>query len=215
MVSSREVMLISAVGIAAAVFVGFTFTEPAIKDMMVKQGKVGALKDEVALLTAQKEGAEKDLERYKQKVELPEGITIRRFEPNKLEEHLKVILDNIVDIADGSGNQVMALEKQDNLVFSVPTPPSEAGKPPEEQEAPPPIELKGFQYDMTVRGTYSSLVDFIAAVSREKELVEMATIRVENEAGPNRTDAVKGQVDVGLLKPVKMDLRLKLYLRPL
>ena len=84
-----------------------------------------------------------------------------------------------------------------------------------EPAAPPkPLSpgLQGYGYDLVVRGSYSNIQSFLASLNKNKELIEVSNILIENEAGSERqdTDGIKSDFS----RPIKLTTRLKLILLP-
>src|SRR5690606_9522787 len=75
-----------------------------------------------------------------------------------------------------------------------------AGKTSEEQELPPPPVLKQFSYELSVRGTYSSIQSFLRAMAAQKALIEIATMKLVNEQG--ETTSSDGTLDP--FHPIRM-----------
>jgi hypothetical protein len=51
-------------------------------------------------------------------------------------------------------------------------------------------QIQYFAYTLTIRGTYDSLMNFIGDLSNNAELIEISSISMKNEVGPER---VKGK----------------------
>ncbi|MDX2084456.1 MAG: hypothetical protein SFZ03_03600 [Candidatus Melainabacteria bacterium] len=76
------------------------------------------------------------------------------------------------------------------------------------------VNLMVHSFDLSIRGRYQSILSFLEEMRAFRELVEIETIALENEAGPARTEANATQSHVNPLKPIKLTARMKLYLLP-
>jgi hypothetical protein len=96
-------------------------------------------------------------------------------------------------------------------------------------------QIQYFAYTLTIRGTYDSLMDFIGDLSNNPELIEISSIAMKNEVGPERVKGKEGgTVDVMQIpgeeqeqeeqnqekalvdpaKPIRLTLKMKLLLIP-
>lgn len=97
-------------------------------------------------------------------------------------------------------------------------------------------QIQYFAYTLTIRGTYDSLMEFIGDLSNNPELIEITSIAMKNEVGPERVKGKEGggstdvvqipgeeqdQEDqnqekalVDPAKPIRLTLKMKLLLIP-
>ena len=76
----------------------------------------------------------------------------------------------------------------------------------------PTVKLRAHGYEMTVRGGYDNVLSFLSRMNEHRELIEIQTVKIENEQGSERVG--QGEPTVNPLKPIKLTTKLVLYLQP-
>lgn len=180
------------------------------------------------------------LQTLEQGKNLPTDIRIRTYTTETLEKNIKEMLDNLVKFATDRSNTLISIEptrKEGGQAAAPPPPVAAATAPPLDPNAPPPevdpatgqpipaapttppIELKTADYTLTFRGSFDTLTDFIESLKDYPELVEIVSIEMSNEAGPERVKdndggGGSGKDHLDPSKPIKLQLNVKLLLAP-
>ena len=143
--------------------------------------------------------------------ELPDNITVRQFEPDTFQQKVKSMLDSIVNLSTLNGNDLIALSPWQAPGIPVPPPKLDKEGNPIPEEHPKP-KLETFGYELVVRGDYRSIIGFIASLNDHGELIEITDVKLENEAGENRSTTTSEALNP--FKPIKLTTRLVLFLQP-
>jgi hypothetical protein len=82
-----------------------------------------------------------------------------------------------------------------------------------------PNEINTYAYTLSLRGTFDTLKDFISSLSENPEIVEITSIEMKNEVGPDRVKDDMGatsqeQDRSDPARPIKLVVNMKLYLLP-
>lgn len=213
MATKREKYMIGGLLVALGVGgVGYGLIWPSFQGIMGKMEQkaqselvVQAQEAQVTQLTQQI----RDLKKLK---DLPEGLMVRQFSSDTLQENIKGMVDQIVQLSTENGNELILLEP-----WAAPpiNPPSESTKADAKGDAPPEPpapQLQTFGYALTVRGDYGNIIGFLGALNSHQELIEVNSVSIENEAGEERSSAPSGPTNP--FKPIKLTANMILFLQP-
>jgi len=176
--------------------------------------QLGDLNNQITALEAQQTGFQAQITALENNTKQPVSVNVRKFNAQNREEVLKAILDEVLRTASGTGN---------NFISLVPGPPDPPPEPPAKSttpddpnkppEPPPPV-LQRFKYDLAIRGTFDSLQEFLQLMNTQKELVEVSSIMIENEAGAERAMDPGPDKVYDPFHPLKLSATLAIYLQP-
>lgn len=184
------------------------------------QSQATALNDEVKALESQKTTLTAEIAQLEKNSVLPPDIEVQIYTEKNREQIIKGMLDRVVNLATGAGNLFISLAPSD--ATSTTAPPPDANKDAKAaattpattddaaQSGTPPI-LNQFNYQLAVRGTYTSVQNFLRTMAKQKSLMEIATMRLENEQG-NTTPSPDNPSDP--FHPIKMTATIRLSLQP-
>lgn len=156
-----------------------------------------------------------EISRLRKLDNVPEHIKVRKAEGNKTQQEVKAMLDDLVTLANHYNNDLITLQPFNVTPPAPPTPPATDPAPGGEEAAtapePAPVPAtQAFGYDITIRGTYPAIEQFIAVLSTHPELVEIQSITFQNEGGQLREQVINGELPTN--KPMRASLKLVLYL---
>ncbi len=220
-VSNRDKIILGGGLIAAGfIVVGLLLIEPAWKNIEATQLKIKEAETLVESLSAQEKSINLEIQRYQQKVDLPSNLIIREFKTASLDENIKIMLDAVIHTATAAGNVLVSLEPIASAPPPPPaTPPAAPATPAVPGAAPPPPPpppaLRAVEYDMVVRGNYNNLVSFFKTMSEYNELVEIISIKMQNEGSSERVASGSSGGRMDPSKPIRLTAKFKLYLKPL
>lgn len=174
----------------------------------------------------------------------PLGVEIRTFTPDNKDEIIKGMLDVVVNMATGAGNKfisLLPLAADASAGLPAPTPATTTNAPagttntpaagttnapptgttatgttdPNAPPPPPPPPLfEPFQYELSVRGTYDTLQAFLRSLQDQKELMEISSVSLVNEAN----GSPQGGGSTGNLAnpayPLKLTAKVTILLQP-
>ncbi len=182
-----------------------------------KSGK--AIKQQEQLLASTKKSITKmrvDIARIKKLAVVPLDVNVRPVEGGKVQQAVKAMLDDVITLARHYDNELVTLTPFNAM------PPPKVNKPkrrnrrgaaPEpEVEEKPKVALptvQKFGYDLSLRGTYPDIEEFVAVLSTHPELIEMQSIQFENAGGQTREKPENTNINN---KPMTATLKLVLYL---
>ncbi len=219
MATKREKYLIGGLLVALGVGgVGLGLIMPTFEAIMTKMGQVQQAEDLVVTQEAQVHQLNQQIRDLKRLKELPEGLVVREYSPDTLQENIKIMIDQIVRLSTTSGNELIALEPWAAPPLVQPSDPEPEGKGKtgagEQQvpEKPPAPSLQSFGYALTVRGNYDNIVNFLGALDSHSELIEVNSIDIENESGEDRSTAPAGPTNP--FKPIRLRANMILFLQP-
>jgi outer membrane murein-binding lipoprotein Lpp len=220
--------------------IGGLMVVPEISAMTTNQQKIEHLDTEVKALEAQQASLNQNIQRYEQENRIPKDLIIRTYEEATKAQVLKEMLDKIVGIASNSGNVFISLEPYEtgDPVPAAPaataptngtattanatpaangtaTPAAAPGTPEAAPAAPPQPQLMTYGYTMALRGSYDDVLRFLGSLNSHNELIEVSSIKVENEAGPQRQGSSSANAELlDPTKPIKLTAKVKLILLP-
>ena len=173
----------------------------------------------IASLTEKINSLNTEIQAIQSDVPMPSGVEVRKFKTDSREEVVKDIVDNVVKKATAPGNK---------LVYLLPFPADPIKPPltPEQEQAvkdgkmsEPASPYDTIGYDLAVRGTYGSIQDFLSALDNQREIVEVVSIALVNEAGVDRAGTkppnfnISGaDVILDPSKPIRLTAKLRLIL---
>lgn len=208
-------------GIALVVGVGL----PQWDAFSNNSSRISTLNDEIKGLQVQKENLNATIALLEKNTAIPPGLEIRRYTDQNREEIIKSLLDGVVKLATGAGNRFISLTPSEVAPILAPPPPPKEGAgtkgatntnaaastdPNAAPAAPPPL-LSTFGYELAIRGTYDSLQGFLRAMDSQKELLELSSITLENEASKSG----KGPDDTADPHfPIRLTAKVRLALQP-
>lgn len=200
-------------GIALVALVGL----PQWDAFSSNQSQVTSINDEIKALEAQKTILNAEISQLEKNSAIPQDVEVHVYTEKNRERIIKGMLDRVVNLATQAGNLFISLAPLDDK-SSVPVPPepkeakpaANAGSANEEVPTPPPPVLSQFSYELSIRGTYTSVQNFLRAMAEQKALVEIATIKLENEQGETRT--ADNHPDP--FHPIRMTATIRLALQP-
>lgn len=112
-------------------------------------------------------------------------------------------------------NALAALDNAD--LGAAPVDPAATGAPVitigETEKGPPKPTLETFGYELAVRGTYDSIQAFLKSLANNRELMEMLSIKIENEAGVSRVTADATSTPFDPSRPIKLTATIRLVLQ--
>jgi hypothetical protein len=143
----------------------------------------------------------------------PPDVEIRKYTSADKERQIKEILDDVVRTATRTSNKFISLEPKEVPPVIPPPPPPENNNQQasnnSEPAPPPPALLDTFGYELSIRGTYDSVQNFLRAMDQNKELMELSSIVVENE-----TATADQHDDVDYSAPIRLTAVLRLVMQP-
>jgi hypothetical protein len=186
------------------------------------QTQVTSLNDELKSLDAQKVSLTAEIGQLEKNSIIPKDVEVQVYTDKNREQIIKSMLDHVVGLAtQQTGNLFISLAPSDESknTPAPPPPPTKGaadtaqtaanagGEPP---VAPSPV-LNKFSYELSVRGTYSSIQNFLKEMAKQKALMEIASMRLENEQG---TTTVSADSPADPFHPIKMTATIRLALQP-
>ncbi len=161
-----------------------------------------------------------EIARIKKLAVVPAEVNVRKIEGGKTQEAVKAMLDDIITLARHYNNELVTLTPFNAMpVKAAPVAQSSgrrrrrrgpAPEPEKEKAAPPPPTAQKFGYNMTIRGTYPDIEEFVAVLSTHPELIEMQTLNFENEGSHTREGLEQGSNNNAM--PMSATIKLVLYL---
>lgn len=186
------------------------------------QSQISSLTDEIKGLDAQKLTLNADIAEMEKNSSIPSDVEVLTYTEKNREQIIKGMLDKVVNLATGAGNLFISLAPSDVKDEPAPPPPPPTAKPAAATDAtttadgkpaePEPVQpvLNTFDYDVSVRGTYGTIQAFLKAVATQKSLMEIHTIKLENEVGS--TAVTTDTTDP--FHPIRMTAQIRLALQP-
>jgi len=203
--------------------------------------QVNALKEEIKNFTAQQDSLKAQVALLRQHTDVPLGVIIRTYNEGNREQIIKSLLDHVVNLAMGAGNRFISLKPSDAAPMIPPPAPSaaaaktgtttttttstttaasattstttsttpDANAEAEAAVAPPPLTT--FGYDMAIRGSYDTLQRFLRIMGQQKELLEIVSLTLDNEALKGKAGSA-GTPDPS--RPLKLTAHLRLAIQP-
>jgi cell division protein FtsB len=184
------------------------------------QAQVTSLNDEIKVLDAQKTALNAEIAQLEKNSIIPEDIEVQVYTEKNREQLIKGILDRVVNLATDAGNIFISLAPLENK-NAAPEPPApaknertpaaSAGNASEESDAPPPPVLRQFSYELSVRGTYTSIQSFLRSMAAQKALIEIAAMKLVNEQGETLPSADNA---LDPFHPIRMTATIRLAMQP-
>jgi hypothetical protein len=138
----REPLLVGVMlCMASVVGLGMLLTMPAYDAWQQTQTQQQQLTTEVSGLNSETQVVEQDILKLSQTPNLPKDITIRPSSASETRKNLKIMLDELIRTATGSGNQLISLLPGDGSQGATAPPPTKpadpkAGNKPADPKAP-------------------------------------------------------------------------------
>jgi hypothetical protein len=202
--------------------------------------QVNALKEEIKNFTAQQDSLKAQVALLRQHTDVPLGVTIRTYNEGNREQIIKALLDHVVNLAMGAGNRFISLKPSDAAPMIPPPAPSasaaktttttttstttaasattstststtDANAEAEAAVAPPPLTT--FGYDMAIRGSYDTLQRFLRIMGQQKELLEIVSLTLDNEAVKGKAASSSAGIP-DPSRPLKLTAHLRLAIQP-
>lgn len=198
----REKIFIGIIAIIGVLILGYFYgIEPQLKGLFGKLDKmtttqntkvandaqIKALEDQKVTLSSSQ--SEVKMEKKVRQVDLPKGET--------LESTVRSMLNDVISMAQSDASNSLISVKPLAKPAPPPPPAPDPNAPPPDPNAPPVINIADFidesPFEITFRGTYSSLDKFLKDVSAYNTVVEIKdlTIMPEEKAGDNFQDPTK------------------------
>jgi hypothetical protein len=237
----NEKRLVGGVSIAASVAIMMLFAMPQLDAWMAGNNQVNALKEEIKNLGAQQTALQSQISLLERNTDIPAGVTIRTYTEENREQIIKFMLDQVVSLAMGAGNRFISLKPSEVDPMIAPPPPPAKGaagavatttttQTPSsstttvpnttststtpgstDASAPTPV-LTTFGYDLAVRGSYDTLQRFLRIIGQQKELMEIVSMTIDNEAAAEKGGGTTKAVDPN--HPLKLTAHLRLAMQP-
>lgn len=198
----REKLFLGIVAIIGVLIIGYFYgIEPQVKGLfeklnkmttaqttkMTNEAQIKLLEDQKVSLSSSQ--SEVKMERKVRQVDLPKGETIESTVRNMLNDVISMAQSNI-------SNSLISVKPLPKPV-PPPDPVPDPNAPPPDPNAPPVIKISDFidesPFEITFRGTYSSLDKFLKDISAYSTVVEVKdiTIMPEEKSGENFQDPTK------------------------
>ena len=207
--------------------------------------KASSLKDELKSSETQQESLKLQISMLEKNIDIPSDIEIKTFNDNNEEQATKELLDHVVNLATTGGNKFISLSPAEVAPFWTPPPPPKTQDPnapaaptdaaasaaPAASATDTPaatdpnaaaaaassaaslLVTKG--YDLTIRGTYTSLQSFLRAMDKQRMIFDMSNFDLESESSSTTADAGSTVSDPDFPLRLKVTLRLALqHLEP-
>jgi len=234
--SEKNLVGIASIAVGGAIIMMVAM--PQWDSWNASNNQVNSLKEEIKNFTTQQESLNAQIALLKQHTDVPLGVTIRTYNEGNREQIIKALLDHVVNLAMGAGNRFISLKPSEAAPMIPPPPPSaataktattttttsasttsttstttsttqDANAAAEAAVAPPPLTT--FGYDMAIRGSYDTLQRFLRIMGQQKELLEIVSLTLDNEA-------LKGKVGSAVTpdpsRPLKLTAHLRLAIQP-
>jgi hypothetical protein len=135
----------------------------------------------------------------------------------------------VVQVSNDTGNVFISLTPFDAEPIVPPPPPPDktdgsttasatttGSTDPNKPEAPPAPLLSTFGYEIDMRGTYDSLQSFLRNMDQQKELMEVFSITLQNEAfpDPSKPPTTDPNSSPDPKFPIRLNAKLRLVLQP-
>lgn len=200
------VMIIGGIGLVAGVGL------PQWDAYSAHTTEIATLNADIKTNTDNRDNLKTQITLLENKTDVPEGIVIESFTETTREAVIKKILDQIVGISSDTKNKFISLlpKEVDPIVStakppegSVPTPGgvnniassgvstntttgsttmNTDGSTDGKASAPPPPLLSTFGYEISIRGTYDTIQQFLKAIAAQKTMMEINSITLANES---------------------------------
>lgn len=216
-----ETTLVGLMLIAGSVALVSLVGLPKWDEFSTAQSQITALNDELKSMDARKNSLNAEIAQLEKNSIIPPDLEIETYTDKNREQIIKKMLDQIVNLATDAGNLFISLAPSDDKPASAPQPQTTAAKDgkqgaassgnAEEAEGPPPPVLNQFSYELSVRGTYASLQNFLKSVAAQKALVEISAIKLENESA---SVASGNGIEADPFHPIRMTATVRLALQP-
>lgn len=220
-----EKTLVGVALIAGAIALVVSVALPQWDAFLASSGQITTLQQEIEGMNAQKTNLNAQIALLNRNTDIPADILIRTYNESNRAQIIKELLDNVVGLATEANNKFISLvpreaepvlpppQKKDTKTTGAQTAAGAATDPakPEEAEVSAPI-LSTFGYDLAIRGTYQSVQAFLRAMDTQKELLEISSIQLENEAGNQQSSTDTDARDPNY--PIRLIARIRLALQP-
>lgn len=223
---SREKLLVGLGILLIGGYFGITvLVMPAVDNVIKKHTQLAVTQTEVATLDAQLANLHQRVQRLRVMKEMPKDVTIRTYKPDEFEASVKAMVDDVVRLATQSGNSLTAIKP-----WSAPSPgggPSSAlskpaarrGKATTQQSEPqsepqPQINIQSRGYELTFQGTYKPILEYLGALSTYPELIEVENVSFQHQGEASLRGSSQSQAVLHEDQPIRVVLRLILYLQP-
>ncbi len=229
----REKILIGVMLLAGGIFTLAYFAWPQWEAVSTNQTKLSDTKTATEGLLTQKQALQTEVDRLKKEKNLPLDVVIRRYTPTTRQAVVKEILDEVVNYAAESNNKLISLEPYNATPIVTASQEEEDAKNDKEKsknkskkgssssknsednpDEPKPSPLTVVGYEMSIRGTYDSIQNFLARMEDHKDLIEVSSIDLLNEAGPARKSTTKTpKAILDPSRPIRLNAKLRLILQ--
>lgn len=225
----REQKLIGAMLIVGAIaaFVGVGL--PNFDTISKSLAKKKELEDENKSLDTQKATLETSVKALQEAARLPNDMQVRQYTAETQQKVVKELLDSVIKYSAKNGNTVVYLKPWADVPKILPPPPpvdttaaAAAGTPgattpPATTPPPSPADmLTTVGYEFAMRGTYQTIQNFLEAMDEQKEILELNSIQLVNEAGADRVGGKGAIPSTDVLKdptkPIRLTVKLRLVL---
>jgi len=225
-----EKVLIGLAMLVGAVALFVMIGMPQLDAVNANQSQLSSLNEDIKNFDAQKVNLTNEINVLEKNSNLPSDVTVLTYTPQNRALLLKGMMDKVVMTATRTGNIFISLAPVD-----MPSPAAAASTssstldsktiapqlaPADKNTAgiaPPPASelLDQFQYTFVVRGSYSSIQQFLSAMAEEKSLIHIQGIKMENEYMPGLGTSSSTPSDSGdPLHPIKLTSLVVLSLQP-
>jgi hypothetical protein len=213
-------------GIILFAFLGW----PQLDVLNTTNEQIHSLEQDFKDLSVQKESLQAQIKLLEKNTDIPPGIIIKTYTPLNKEQVIKEILDEVVGLATGAGNKFISLtpveatpilqtpkaddskDKSDDKSKSTDKSASDAASGDENADALPAPLLTTFGYELAIRGTYDTIQNFLKAMDKQKELLEIGEIKIENEVATDQAPGPDKIVDPQF--PIRLTAKLRLAMQP-
>ncbi len=193
------------------VFPAFEGVREKLDTISQKEAQITAFKTTISALNTQ-------IVKYQKLEELPEGLVVREFKPDSYEKNIKMMIDKALAMATQTGNDLISLKPWSAPMPAISSEPVslEEGETADEngdlKPKPKDDVLRTYGYEMVIRGAYDNVNGFLSAMNGHNELMEINSIKLENETGQDREESAGNSLS-NPLKPIKMTAKIALFLQ--
>lgn len=182
----RDKIAVGLLFFAGAIFIVMIGTLPTWDAFSANLTKLGQLETDVNAKETAVASLKDQIANIQDNVPLPPGVELRKFKPGAREEVVKAILNDVTKEATDPGNKLIYLLPYQAEPIVQPLTAEEQQLVAEGKMSPPVSPYDTMGYELAVRGTYGSIQDFLAAMDAQKELIEVVSVALINEAGVDR-----------------------------